>query len=228
MDVSFPPEYDGSEGEKRYAQYLGTKPTPNPEYGESHHCRSRLLSSTMTSLLRVTRQTRPIQPKFARCLASKPSQPPTITHTPIRGEKSIPVPEQTTAHVPAPTPPPEYHAPIPADIVSGAPEDLHRRTVRIYRPAKGAMQSGLHGNLYWRLDWDVKPEDNRWEHPVMYWPARSSPPFLILIEVGITCKPLEWFSTPRKTPSHLQRNKVCHYPIRYVDVRLGILYSRTS
>ena len=36
------------------------------------------------------------------------------------------------------------------------------------------MQSGLHGNLYWRLDWDVRPEDNRWEHPVMYWAARFS------------------------------------------------------
>jgi NADH dehydrogenase (ubiquinone) Fe-S protein 4 len=34
------------------------------------------------------------------------------------------------------------------------------------------MQSGLHGNLHWRLDWDVKPDDNRWEHPVMFWAAR--------------------------------------------------------
>src|SRR3954464_593064 len=54
----------------------------------------------------------------------------------------------------------------------GAPEDLHRRTVRIYRPAKSAMQSGLHGNLHWRLDWDIKHDDNRWEHPVMFWAAR--------------------------------------------------------
>jgi len=50
---------------------------------------------------------------------------------------------------------------------------MHRRTVRIYRASKSAMQSGLHGNLYWRLDWDVRPEDNRWEHPVMFWGARS-------------------------------------------------------
>jgi hypothetical protein len=128
---------------------------------------------TMTSLFRLTRQIRPIHPLLVRSFASKPPPPPTITHTPLHGEKSIPDVDQTTTHVPAPIPPPEDHAPIPADIVSGAPEDMHRRTVRIYRPAKGAMQSGLHGNLYWRLDWDVQPEDNRWEHPVMFWAARS-------------------------------------------------------
>src|SRR5262245_37776173 len=97
------------------------------------------------------------------------TKPPTTTHTVVRGEKSYPDADQTIAQVPATSPPLEEQPLVPADIVSGSPEDLHRRTVRIYRPAKSAMQSGLHGNLYWRLDWDVQPKDNRWEHPVMFW-----------------------------------------------------------
>jgi hypothetical protein len=130
-------------------------------------------SSMRSSMIRISRQLRPIHSPFIRYNSTqKPLNPPTTTHTVIKGDKSVPDPDQTTARVPAPTPPPEDKLPIPADIVSGAPEDLHRRTVRIYRPAKNAMQSGLHGNLYWRLDWDVRPEDNRWEHPVMFWAAR--------------------------------------------------------
>ena len=125
-------------------------------------------------MLRISRQLRPIHSTSVRYNSTnKPLNPPTTAHTILKGDKSIPHPDQTTAHVPAPSPPLEDKTPIPADIVSGAPEDLHRRTVRIYRPAKSAMQSGLHGNLYWRLDWDVRPDDNRWEHPVMFWAARS-------------------------------------------------------
>jgi ETC complex I subunit conserved region len=118
--------------------------------GHHHH---RL----MTSIFRLTRQIRPIPipPLFIRHASTKPI-----------------VPTQPTADVPIPAPPPEDKTPIPADIVSGAPEDLHRRTVRIYKPSKGAMQSGLHGNLFWRVDWDVRPDDNKWEHPVMYWASR--------------------------------------------------------
>lgn len=123
-------------------------------------------------MIRISRQLRPIHSTFVRYNSSqKPLNPPTTQHTVLKGDKSFPDPDQTTAHVPATTPT-EDKTPIPADIVSGAPEGLHQRTVRIYRPAKSAMQSGLHGNLYWRLDWDVRPEDNRWEHPVMFWAAR--------------------------------------------------------
>ena len=132
----------------------------------------------MTSFLRLTRQARPIPSILIRTFASNPPPPPTITHTPLQGEKPIPGADETKTYAAVPTPPPEDQAPVPVDVVSGAPEDLHRRTVRIYRPAKSAMQSGLHGNLYWRLDWDVRPDDNRWEHPVMFWAAR-------LVGVGV-------------------------------------------
>jgi hypothetical protein len=142
-------------------------------------------------MLRLVRQIRPIRCTFVRYNSSKAPQPPTITHKPLTGEKSIPQPDETTAHVPAPTPPLEDRTPLPADIVSGAPESLHRKTVRIYRPAKSAMQSGLHGNLHWRLDWDVKPEDNRWEHPVMFWAARFVILSAVLIEAPTICKVLE-------------------------------------
>jgi NADH dehydrogenase (ubiquinone) Fe-S protein 4 len=142
----------------------------------------------MTSASRVTRSLRPIRSVFVRYNSSKPP-PPTVTHIPLAGEKTIPAVDQTTTNVPAPSPPLPDHAAIAADVVSGAPEDLHRRPVRIYRPAKSAMQSGLHGNLHWRLDWDVRPEDNRWEHPVMYWAAR----YVVLVTyiVPITCRALE-------------------------------------
>jgi len=183
----------------------------------------------MTSLFRLTRQIRPIHPLLVRSFASKPPPPPTITHTPLHGEKSIPDVDQTTTHVPAPTPPPEDHAPIPADIVSGAPEDMHRRTVRIYRPAKSAMQSGLHGNLYWRLDWDVQPEDNRWEHPVMFWAARSVQGWCGgLIVVEIICRGRGCSLILKKLQLRLLRNKVFPRSVYNVDGRMGILHSRTS
>jgi len=140
-------------------------------------------------MFRITRQLRSIHPTFVRCSSTKAPPPPAVTHVPLHGGKSIPTADQTTAHVPEPLPPAEDRVPVPADIVSGAPEDLHRRIVRIYRPAKSAMQSGLHGNLSWRLDWDVKNDDNRWEHPVMYWAARSLPYRLgVNGIVRITCK----------------------------------------
>lgn len=145
---------------------------------------------TMASALRLTRQIRPIRSVFVRSNSSKPPPPPTVTHIPLAGEKTIPAVDQTTTNVPASSPPLPDREPIAADVVSGAPEDLHRRPVRIYRPAKSAMQSGLHGNLHWRIDWDVKAEDNRWEHPVMFWAARFV--FIELINVvPIICRALK-------------------------------------
>jgi len=165
-------------------------------------------SVKMASMFRLTRQFRPIQLTSVRYNSTRPPPPPTVTHTTLHGEKSIPTADQTTAHVPAPPGPAEDRAPVAADIVSGAPEDLHRRTVRIYRPAKSAMQSGLHGNLYWRLDWDVRNDDNRWEHPVMYWAARSLPYCLSVNGiVGITCKGREWRLIRRRTRLCLLRSK---------------------
>ncbi|KAG9302384.1 hypothetical protein G9A89_011434 [Geosiphon pyriformis] len=57
---------------------------------------------------------------------------------------------------------------IPADAVSGAPEEIRYRTARIYKPSRTAMQSGTHGTKLWRLDFDVL-EGGMWENPLMGW-----------------------------------------------------------
>ncbi|KAI1487720.1 putative NADH-ubiquinone oxidoreductase 18 kDa subunit [Biscogniauxia mediterranea] len=58
---------------------------------------------------------------------------------------------------------------VPAAVLSGAPIELQARTVRIYKPAKPATQSGTWGSHHWRMDWDVLPKGHRWENPLMGW-----------------------------------------------------------
>ncbi|ODA79718.1 hypothetical protein RJ55_05312 [Drechmeria coniospora] len=47
--------------------------------------------------------------------------------------------------------------------------ELQARTVRIYKEAKPATQSGLFRGLHWRMDWDILPKGHRWENPLMGW-----------------------------------------------------------
>ncbi|KAL1869928.1 ndufs4 NADH dehydrogenase Fe-S protein subunit [Diaporthe australafricana] len=58
---------------------------------------------------------------------------------------------------------------LPAAITSGAPMELQARTVRIYKQAKPATQSGDWQSKKWRMDWDVLPKGHRWENPLMGW-----------------------------------------------------------
>jgi len=57
----------------------------------------------------------------------------------------------------------------PAAVLSGAPVDLQARTVRIFKPTKGATQSGNWTSQSWRMDWDPLPKGHRWENPLMGW-----------------------------------------------------------
>ncbi|EMC91865.1 hypothetical protein BAUCODRAFT_134631 [Baudoinia panamericana UAMH 10762] len=61
----------------------------------------------------------------------------------------------------------------PAAVLSGAPIDLQARTVRIYRPAKTATQSGNWHSHQWRMDWDVLSKGHRWENPLMGWQSSA-------------------------------------------------------
>nr|POE72149.1 nadh-ubiquinone oxidoreductase 21 kda subunit, mitochondrial [Quercus suber] len=61
----------------------------------------------------------------------------------------------------------------PAAVLSGAPLDLQARTVRIYRPAKTATQSGNWHSHQWRMDWDVLGKGHRWENPLMGWQSSA-------------------------------------------------------
>ncbi|KAH7035649.1 ETC complex I subunit conserved region-domain-containing protein [Microdochium trichocladiopsis] len=58
---------------------------------------------------------------------------------------------------------------LPAAVLSGAPIELQARTVRIYKQAKPATQSGSWGAHHWRMDWDVLAKGHRWENPLMGW-----------------------------------------------------------
>lgn len=54
--------------------------------------------------------------------------------------------------------------------VSGVPEEhIKTRRVRIYQPAKSAMQSGTNNIHFWQMDFDTR---ERWENPLMGWTSR--------------------------------------------------------
>ena len=46
------------------------------------------------------------------------------------------------------------------------PRQMVTRRVRVYQPAKNAMQSGTHKYHNWVLDFDTQ---ERWENPLMGW-----------------------------------------------------------
>ncbi|GAB7361666.1 hypothetical protein MBLNU230_g1716t1 [Neophaeotheca triangularis] len=60
-----------------------------------------------------------------------------------------------------------------AAVLSGAPQELQARTVRIFRPAKTATQSGDWHGHQWRMDWDVLSKGHRWENPLMGWQSSA-------------------------------------------------------
>ncbi|XP_043603894.1 NADH dehydrogenase [ubiquinone] iron-sulfur protein 4, mitochondrial isoform X1 [Bombus pyrosoma] len=67
---------------------------------------------------------------------------------------------------------------------SGVPEThIKTRRVRIYCPAKNAMQSGTNNINYWQLDFDTR---ERWENPLMGWTSTGDP--LSNVQVAFTTK----------------------------------------
>ncbi|KAI9021933.1 Ndufs4, NADH dehydrogenase Fe-S protein 4 [Hyaloraphidium curvatum] len=67
---------------------------------------------------------------------------------------------------------PEEPAALQAYTVSGAPPGLRRRGVRIFSPAKTAMQSGQAKKGEWVIDFDVQ---DKWENPLMGWVSSADP-----------------------------------------------------
>ncbi|RDW80840.1 putative NADH-ubiquinone oxidoreductase subunit 2 [Coleophoma crateriformis] len=62
---------------------------------------------------------------------------------------------------------------LAAAVLSGAPIELQARTVRIYKPAKPATQSGDWHGHGWRIDWDILNKGHRWENPLMGWQSSA-------------------------------------------------------
>ncbi|XP_011296711.1 NADH dehydrogenase [ubiquinone] iron-sulfur protein 4, mitochondrial [Fopius arisanus] len=58
-------------------------------------------------------------------------------------------------------------------LVSGVPQEhIKSRTVRIYQPAKNAMQSGTSNINFWQIDFDTR---ERWENHLMGWSSTGDP-----------------------------------------------------
>ncbi|KAJ3353510.1 hypothetical protein GGF32_002989 [Allomyces javanicus] len=66
---------------------------------------------------------------------------------------------------------PATSADVDVSVISGAPGNLAtQRVVKIYRPAKTAMQSGLDNTRFWKVDWNA---EDRWENPLMGWASSA-------------------------------------------------------
>ena len=51
--------------------------------------------------------------------------------------------------------------------INGIPEEhVKTRLVRIFKPAKNAMQSGTDNTHAWQIEFDTR---ERWENPLMGW-----------------------------------------------------------
>ncbi|KAI8973822.1 ETC complex I subunit conserved region-domain-containing protein [Mycotypha africana] len=59
------------------------------------------------------------------------------------------------------------------DNLSGAPEALLDRQVRIFRPARTSAQQGKNGTRLWRIEFDILEDGNRWENPLIGWASSS-------------------------------------------------------
>jgi len=62
---------------------------------------------------------------------------------------------------------------VQAGVVSGAPDELHRRPVRIFRPAVPSTSSAKGTSMHWRVDWDILQGGGRWENPLMGWASSA-------------------------------------------------------
>lgn len=90
------------------------------------------------------------------------------------------------------------------------------------------MQSGLHGNLHWRLDWDIKHDDNRWEHPVMFWAARYTHLLALSNHSADYMQGTRMnFNSKEDAIAFAEKQgRPSHHAI--LIIRLGILHPRTS
>merc|ERR1711944_283667 len=71
---------------------------------------------------------------------------------------------------------------VDVGTTSGVPDEhLKERYVRVYRPAKNAMQSGTHGIKRWRIEFDAR---QRWENSLMGWSSSGDPLSNTLVDFG--------------------------------------------
>ena len=62
-----------------------------------------------------------------------------------------------------------YYSVLQPDVtpITGVPDEhIKTRRVRIFKPAKNAMQSGTANIKRWRMEFETR---ERWENPLMGW-----------------------------------------------------------
>ncbi|XP_034946923.1 NADH dehydrogenase [ubiquinone] iron-sulfur protein 4, mitochondrial [Chelonus insularis] len=91
-------------------------------------------------------------------------------------------------------------------VTSGVPEEhIKTRTVRIFQPAKNAMQSGTDNINHWRIDFDTR---ERWENPLMGWCSTGDPlsnvnvQFTSVEEAIAHCEKMRWKYYIQKPNAH--------------------------
>merc|ERR1712020_810277 len=74
----------------------------------------------------------------------------------------------------------EVEGAVDISHISGVPEEhIKERQVRIFRPAKNAIQSGTHGIKRWKIEFEAR---QRWENNLMGWASSGDPLSNLLVD----------------------------------------------
>ncbi|KAL7751595.1 ndufs4 NADH dehydrogenase Fe-S protein subunit [Sorochytrium milnesiophthora] len=109
--------------------------------------------------------------------------------------------------------------------VSGAPADLMYRKVKIYQPAKTAMQSGVDNTRLWKIDFNTMA---RWENPLMGWASSGDYlqgtwlKFRTKEEAVAFAERQGWHYDVHETPEPKFRKKVYADNFKFIPGRLRI------
>ncbi|KAH7322951.1 ETC complex I subunit conserved region-domain-containing protein [Stachybotrys elegans] len=136
-----------------------------------------LRTRSAAGLLRSISSTRVASPHVARRYQSSVTQATGTVPAPVENQPDydIPADKATSTFTPVPKRIQDGSEDIdlPAATISGAPMELQARTVRIYKEAKPATQSGDFRGEKWRMDWDILSKGHRWENPLMGWQSSA-------------------------------------------------------
>ncbi|XP_055605966.1 NADH dehydrogenase [ubiquinone] iron-sulfur protein 4, mitochondrial [Uranotaenia lowii] len=110
--------------------------------------------------------------------------------------------------------------PVKVDLspISGIPEEhVKERRVRIFMPAKNAMQSGTDNIQHWTIEFDNR---ERWENPLMGWCSTGDPLSNMRVDFGSADEAIShcerngwrWFVDKQEAP---KKPRVKNYGINF-------------
>ncbi|XP_055627428.1 NADH dehydrogenase [ubiquinone] iron-sulfur protein 4, mitochondrial [Toxorhynchites rutilus septentrionalis] len=110
--------------------------------------------------------------------------------------------------------------PVKVDLspISGIPEEhVKERRVRIFMPAKNAMQSGTDNTHHWSIEFDNR---ERWENPLMGWSSSGDPLSNMRVEFGSADEAIShcerngwrWFVDK---PEVIEKSRVKNYGVNF-------------